>query len=38
MMGRICYTGMIELFNQEHEQAGSDLTRHDLIPEDVEML
>ena len=38
MMGRICYSSIIEIFNMEHQKDGSDLAREDLIPENLELL
>ena len=37
-MGRICFSGVVELFNEEHLKNGSDLARTDLIPEDLNVL
>lgn len=37
-MGRICYTTVIDLYNEEHDQAGTDQARHDLIPKNLALL
>ena len=38
MMGRISYGALLKCYNEEHEANGSDLTRPDLIPENVDLM
>ena len=38
LMGRICYTTIIDLFNEEHEHHGTSQARFDLIPKNLQLL
>ena len=38
MMGRISYGALLKCYNEEHESNGSDLTRPDLVPENVDLM
>ena len=37
-MGRISYGALLKCYNEEHEANGSDLTRPDLVPENVDLM
>ena len=38
MMGKISYGAILKTYNEEHEANGSDLTRYDLVPENIDLM